>query len=189
MKLFVRAMTLAAALLLLSGCARELIVSEVLQIPEHAVIRTAYNLWYEDPMKMDTINTQKGRILPFGTPVEITKATDAEILFRTADGQKFRIEFEPHYRLQSPEEYMRDLFTIHTESELKAGFDTLTYEKIRRGVVEKGMSKAAVIRAYGPPCAFRTASQSSATWLYPAAYLEYKRIIFKNGKILDIILP
>lgn len=174
---------------LLTGCARELIVAEVLQIPEQAVVRTAYNLWYTNPLEMDTVNVQKGTILPFGTPVEITKATDREILFQTADGKKFRIEFEPDYRLQSPEEYLRDLFTLKSVEEICAGMDLLVREKIRRGIVEKGMDKADVLIAYGPPCAFRTPSAAAATWLYPQDFLEYKRIVFKGGKVLEIIQP
>jgi len=189
MKRIFALVALAVAALVLCGCARELIVSEILQIPEQAVVRTTYNLWYTDPMKMDTINMQKGNILPFGTPVEITKATEKEIRFNTLDGKKFRIEFETHYRLETPEEYLRELFTTRTESELRTGFDPVTYEKIRRGIVEKGMTKDAVIRAYGPPCAFRTGSLESSTWLYPVEYLVYKRVIFRNDEVIDILLP
>lgn len=178
-----------AAAALLAGCARDIIVSEVLQIPEHAVVRTAYNLWYTDPMKMDTINTQTGKVLPFGTPVEITKATSKQIDFQTNDGQKFSIEFEPDYRLQTPEEYLRDLFTTKTEAELRSGLDVLSYEKARRGVVEKGMSKQAVVLAFGPPCACRTPSMTGSTWLYPIEFLVFKRVVFRGDKVLDIILP
>lgn len=182
---------LAGAALLLSGCgARELIVSEVLRIPEQTPIRTAYNLWYTDPMEMDTINHQQGTIIPFGTEVVITKATEEEIFFKTVeDGKEFRIEFEPHYRLQTPEQYLQDLFTAKTEDELRDGLNALTYEKVRRGFVEKGMPVSAVLLAYGPPCKYRTPDPSRGTWLYPIAYLEYKRILIKDGKVFGIILP
>ena len=74
---------LAGTAILLSGCAvRELIVSEILRIPEQATVRTTYNLWYTDPMNMDTINHQQGQIIPFGTEVVITKATEEEIFFK-----------------------------------------------------------------------------------------------------------
>ena len=77
---------LAGAVILLSGCAaRELIVSEVLRVPEQATIRTAYNLWYTNPMEMDTINHQQGTIIPFGTEVQITEATEEEIFFKTVE--------------------------------------------------------------------------------------------------------
>lgn len=182
---------LAGAVLLLTGCAaRELIVSEVLRIPEQAKVRTAYNLWYTDPVNMDTINHQQGTIIPFGTEVSITKATEEEIFFRTVeDGKEFRIVFEPHYRLQTPEQYLQDLFTAKTEEELRDGLDALTYEKVRRGFVEKGMPVSAVLLAFGPPCKYRTPDPSKGTWLYPVAYLEYKRILIRDGKVFGIILP
>ena len=88
-----------AAAFFLTGCARQLIVSEVLQSPEQAPIYTCYNLWYTDPMNMDTLNMLKGEILPFGTEVVITSATDSEIRFTTvADRRDFRIRFSNDYR-------------------------------------------------------------------------------------------
>lgn len=182
---------LAGAALLLAGCAaRELIVPEVLKVPEQAKIRTAYNLWYTDPMNMDTINHQQGTIIPFGTEVVITKATEEEIFFKTVDdNREFRILFEPHYRLQTPEQYMQDLFTAKTVEELRDNLDALTYEKVRRGFLEKGMPVSAVILAYGPPCKYRTPDPSKGTWLYPVAYLEYKRVLIRDGKVFTIILP
>lgn len=182
---------LAGVAILLSGCAaRELIVSEVLRVPEQATIRTAYNLWYTNPMEMDTINHQQGTIIPFGTEVVITKATEEEIFFKTIeDGKEFRIVFEPHYRLQTPEQYLYDLFTAKSEDELRDGLDALTYEKVRRGFVEKGMPVSAVLLAFGPPCKYRTPDPSQGTWLYPVAYLEYKRILIRDGKVFGIILP
>lgn len=190
-KWIVSAIFATAILILLTGCAaRELLVSEVLRVPEQAVIRTAYNLWYTDPMEMDTINHQQGKIIPFGTAVVITLATEEEIFFKTVDdGKEFRIVFEPHYRLQTPEQYMQDLFTSKTEDELRDGLDALTYEKIRRGIVEKGMPVSAVLLAYGPPCKYRTPDPAQGTWLYPLAYLEYKRILIRDNKVFEIILP
>lgn len=181
----------AGAAILLSGCAaRELIVTEILRIPEQAPVRTAYNLWYTDPMNMDTINHQQGTIIPFGTEVVITKATEEEIFFKTVeDGKEFRIIFEPHYRLQTPEQYLQELFTAKTEEELRDGLDALTYEKVRRGFVEKGMPVSAVLLAFGPPCKYRTPDPTQGTWLYPVAYLEYKRILLRDGKVFGIILP
>ncbi len=179
----------ACTAVLFTGCARELIVAEILQVPEQSVLRTAYNLWYTDPLEMDSVNAQKGTLLPFGTAVKVTKATEDEIFFNTQDGKSFRISYNPNYRMQTIEEYIRELFTLKSAEELQSGLDVLTCEKVRRGIVEKGMSQAAVLLAYGPPCAFRTPSRQASTWLYPLDFLEYKRVIFRNGQVLEIILP
>lgn len=190
MKKISAVLTAFAMILILSGCAREIIVAEVLQTPVQAQIRTAYNLWYENPTEMDTINMQKGSIIPFGTVVEVTKASDKEICFTTVDdGKKFRIEYEYKYRLQTPEEILKTVFTTRTEEDLRGNLDALTYEKVRRGIVEKGMTRQAVLLAYGPPCAIRTPDMALSSWLYPLDFLEYKRLIFKDNKIIEILLP
>ncbi len=179
-----------AALSCLTACSSDLIIAEILQVEEQATIRTAYNLWYEDPMDMDTVNVQKGKIIPFGTAIEIMKATESEILFVTpADKKQFRLKIEKEYRLQSPEEYLRELLTTRTAEQLGNGLDPVSFEKAKRGIIEKGMTKQAVLLAYGPPCAFRTPDLAFSTWLYPVGYLEYKRVIFNNNVVQAIIHP
>ncbi len=199
-KVLIFAAAVCAALL--TGCAREVIVAEVLQLPEQASIHTAYNLWYDDPQEMTTANIQKGKIIPFGTTVEITSASERYIEFRTpADGQEYRIVFSEWFRLggrgslldknrmMTLEEFIRITFTGKTEDELRAGIDPATYEKIRRGIVSRKMSREAVLLAYGPPCANRTPSLELSTWLYPVDFIEYKRIIFLKNQVMDIIHP
>jgi len=182
-------LVLFAAALLLCGCAQQLIVSEVLQSPEQAPIYTRYNLWYTDPMKMDTLNTLKGDILPFGTEVVITSASDREIRFTTVkDKRDFRIKFSTDYRMMSPEDYMRELFSTQNESDLTVGIRALTIEKLKAGIVEKGMTRQEVELAYGPPCAFRTPSPALDTWCFWTDFLVGKRIIFTRNVVSDILV-
>ena len=178
-----------AALFLLCGCAHELIVSEVLQVPEQASIYTRYNLWYTDPMNMDTLNLLKGDILPFGTEVVITSATDREICFTTVnDKRKFRIKYSTDYRMMSAEDYMRELFSTKNESALTLGIHPLTVEKLKAGIVEKGMTRQEVELAFGPPCAYRTPSPKFDTWCFWTEYLVGKRIIFTRDVVSDILV-
>ena len=91
----------ALTALFCTSCTKELVVEEVLQIPVNGKLYTSYNLWYEKADHVNSINYLKGSILPFGTEVEITKATNDEITFRTvADKKVFRIVFEQQYRMQ-----------------------------------------------------------------------------------------
>ena len=178
-----------AAVSLLCGCAHELIVSEVLQAPEQAPIYTKYNLWYTDPMRMDTLNMLKGEILPFGTEVVITSASDREICFTTVkDKRKFRIKYSNDYRLMAAEDYMRELFSTQNEADLTVGIRAVTVEKLKAGIVEKGMTRQEVELAYGPPCAFRTPSRSLDTWCFWTEYLVGKRIIFTRNTVSDILV-
>jgi len=178
-----------AAVFSLCGCAHPMIVSEVLQSPEQAPIYTRYNLWYTDPMHMDTLNMLKGEILPFGTEVEITSASDREICFTTvADKRKFRIKFTSDYRMMSAEDYLRELFSMKNESDLTVGVHPLTVEKLKAGIVEKGMTRQEVELAFGPPCAFRTPSPRLDTWCYWTEYLVGKRVIFTGDVVSDVFV-
>ena len=173
---------------LAAGCSRELIVEEVLQMPPHASLYTAYNLWYDADGGIRSVNYQKGTVLPFGTEVEILRATDKEITFRTVAGKRvFTIQFEEEYRMQSPEEYLRTVFTLEKPDYLTEGMSPVSIEKIRRGIVEKGMSKAEVRLAFGPPCRFKTPSELLDTWLYWKDFIIGRRIVFNNGLVVEII--
>ncbi|MDD6338519.1 MAG: hypothetical protein PUC15_09100 [Lentisphaeria bacterium] len=174
---------------LLAGCARELIVAEVLQIPEQAPIYTRFNLWYTNPMNMDSMNMLKGEILPFGTEVVVDSATEKEIRFTTvADGKKFRIKYSDDYRMKPCDEFMRELFSTQNESDLTVGVRPVTIEKLKAGIVEKGMTKQEVELAFGPPCAFRTTSPALDTWCFWTEFLVGKRIIFTRGVVSEILV-
>ena len=178
-----------AAAFFLTGCARQLIVSEVLQSPEQAPIYTCYNLWYTDPMNMDTLNMLKGEILPFGTEVVITSATDSEIRFTTvADRRDFRIRFSNDYRMMPVEDYMRELFSTRNETALTLGIHPLTVDKLKAGKEKKGMTRHEVELAFGPPCAFRTPSPKLDTWCFWTEYLVGKRIIFTRDVVSSILV-
>ena len=180
---------LFAAVFFLTGCANKLIVSEVLQVPEQAPIYTRYNLWYTDPKGMDTLNMLKGEILPFGTEVVIKSASDREIRFTTvADKRDFRIKFSRDYRVMSADDYLRELFSTKSESDLTVGIHPLTIEKLKAGIVEKGMTRKEVELAFGPPCAFRTPSPNLDTWVFWTEYLVGKRIVFTRDVVSAILV-
>lgn len=182
------AVLLAAAAVLLSGCARKLIVEETLQLPAHARVFTAYNLWYDEDNEIRSINMHQGSILPFGTEVTILKATEDKIHFRTlADHRDFVIVYEKGYRMQAPEDYLREVFTRDDPETLTEGIPVSDLEKLKRGIVEKGMSKQEVRLAYGRPCKFKTPDEALDTWLYWTDFLVGRRVVFNNDKVFEII--
>ena len=140
-------------------------------------------------MEMDTLNYQHGSILPFGTEVILKKVTDEEICFQTVKDQKmFRIHFTDQYRFQSIENYMRRLFTTDPYADLILGIRPATVEKLKRGIVEDGMTRQEVALAYGPPCAFKTPSEEIDTWVYWTDFLVSKKVIFNEGHVIEIII-
>lgn len=62
MKKIISLLAALTALLFTAGCAKEIIVAEILQTPEQARIYTRYNIWYEDPSEISSLNIQKGSI-------------------------------------------------------------------------------------------------------------------------------
>lgn len=188
-KLFILTLSVFA-LGTLCGCAgRHIIMAEVLQVPDHTSIYTAYNIWYTDPMNVDSQNILKGEILPFGTEVEIINLTDKQFHFRTVrDSKEFRIKYNSQAHLKPTEEFIRELFTIKHPDELVEGIRPIVYEKLKRGTVEKGMTKEEVILGYGHPAASRTPSEKEDTWVYWTDPVVGKRIVFLNGKVTEIIV-
>ena len=103
-------------------------------------------------------------------------------------GLRGKIVFEPQYRMQSVEDYIRDLFTSRDFKTLTEGVSTINVEKIRRGMVDNGMTKQEVRLAYGPPCKYKTPDETLNTWLFWTELLVGKRIVFNNDKVTDILV-
>ena len=190
MKKFTSLLTLAAAaaVFLLTSCARTVIPEEVLQMPEFAPVYTAFNLWYDQDGNMTSANIQKGEILPFGTEIEFIDADTDRIRFRrVSDKKEFRLRYSLDRTLVPIEQYIRRLFVFRTEKELALGVRPIIYEKIKRGVVEKGMTRNEVLLAYGPPPPMRTPSETVDTWIYWTDDGVTKRIIFFGEKVIEVI--
>ncbi len=189
MKKITKLILAALPALLLTACARTIIPEEVLQLPPQGKVYTAYNLYCQNPEKMDCANELKGTIIPFGTEVRILKATDRKITFCTVkDKKEYTVYFDETIRMQSPEEYMKELFSGNSGEILSEGISVMNLEKIRRGVVEKGMTKKEVRLAYGPPCRFKTPGEHLNTWTYWTDFLVGKRMVFNNDRLVEIIV-
>ena len=106
-----------AAGLLLCGCQTRhlipeevVIADEVLQLPTLAHVYNEYYLWYKDHDNLSPENIQQGKLLPFGTEVQIVSMTDSAIRFK-ANGQLFTIRYDQSATLHPVEDFARQLFT------------------------------------------------------------------------------
>lgn len=180
---------IAAAAMLLTSCARTVIPEEVLQMPEFTPVYTAYNLWYDEDGDMRSENIQQGTILPFGTEIEFIDADTDRIRFRrVSDGREFRLNYNVNRSMIPIESFIKRLFVFKPEKELRLGVRPLIYEKIKRGIVEKGMTRNEVLLAFGPPPAMRTPSETVDTWLYWSDEGVTRRIVFFGNKVIDVIV-
>lgn len=130
---------------------------------------TKVNIWYENPEKILTTNYHMGAMLPVGSAVEVLKRKDKEIRFRD-------LKTSTEFRLVQVKKYMNvtldELFARYfskgslLEGDGYAKLTQMEKENIRVGRLAVGMSRDAVIMAYGYPPTHRTATLEAATWTY-----------------------
>lgn len=170
------------------SCARTVIPEEVLQIPEFSPVYTSCNLWYDAKGIIRSENIQQGSILPFGTEVEFRKGCSKGVMFRrVSDGKIFHLRYNKAINLLPIEEYIKRIFVLRDAKELALAVRPIIKEKIKRGIVEKGMSRKEVLLAYGPPAAVRTPSETVDTWIYWTDEGVTRRVVFFNNRVTDII--
>lgn len=138
-----------------------------------APLFTAYNLWYEKPQAMYSINYKKGTLIPAGTPVKSVHVTPrrlgrATITFTTLpDNRSFTISFQDKFHPNMDVNHFADrLFTTRDFNALTGGMTEKEVQSIKEGVVRSGMSKAAVLVAFGYPPEHRTPSLDNNAWIY-----------------------
>jgi hypothetical protein len=150
---------------------------------------TAYNLWYETGKEkaMWTINYKTGNIIPAGTEITDLKVDKSEIIFTTVgDQKKYAVNFNPKFHPgKSTEDYSKMMFSDKDFSRLTQGMSQSEIDGIKEGVIKVGMSKNAVIVAYGYPPEHKTPDTTSNVWLYWMNRFVSKAINFDaDGKTI-----
>lgn len=177
MKHFLTA-AMTAAVFLLCSCAKEYSPYEVLQVSKYDNLYTCYTLWYTDPMEMTSENIQQGTIIPFGTPVVITKMNEDEVRF-DAEGKQFRLMLEDK-NMETIHAFVRRTFSTKNADGLVPDASASVFEKMRRGIVSEGMTEDQVIVACGRPPLSRTPNLTNDTWIYQADRVRSRRVIFRK---------
>ena len=150
------------------GCAPTKVVPE-------KQLYTAYNIWRMRSYNMKCINYKYGHdILPAGTKVrnvDIKRDSNQKkdmITFTTdADNKIYNIYFTKNWHPGKSIRDYRDLM-ISTKNfeELTEGMNEKEITAIKEGVIVDGMSKNAVLVAYGYPPEHRTGSLYADRWIY-----------------------
>jgi len=150
---------------------------------------TRFNIWYEKPEKIMSTNYHKGAILPAGTEVEIDKSGKKIKFHDKAAGTKYRIVLVKDFTNLSETEFFDRYFS--KESVLKSNeyesFSAMEKENIKNGTIEEGMSKAAVIMAYGYPPTHMTPSTNDKTWTYWKSRFVNYTIQFEGDTLKSIM--
>ncbi|MBN1627084.1 MAG: hypothetical protein JW944_11215 [Deltaproteobacteria bacterium] len=131
---------------------------------------TAYNMWYELGKEdaMWAINYKTGIMIPAGTEVSSIMVKESQIYFVTVDDKRrytvnFNAKFHPGKR---PTDYARMMFSEKDFLELTKGMSQTDIDGINEGLIMVGMTKKAVIVAYGYPPEHKTPDLNGNVWRY-----------------------
>ena len=151
---------------------------------------TKANMWFESPVKIYSTNYHKGAILPAGTKVVIKKVGFKDIKFTDDDGIDYRIVYVKRH---SPGVSVWDHFDRYFSEEdpMRSGgpfekFTKAEQEHIEMGEIAEGMSKDAVIMAYGYPPPIKTPKLKSRSWIFMLNRFATKAVMFKDDKLVKI---
>ena len=180
-----------ASMIIIAGCitGKKVEYTKVLQVSEDTQLYTAYNIWYEIPWEISSINYHKGKIIPFGEPIKILSIEGNVIKFkRLSNNHQYSIVYHERFGLKPVEDFVKQVFTTKDRKTLAQGISPSVLKKIDAGVVEKGFTRKEVELTYGPPSPHRTPLKEGNTWIYWKNRFATMRVIFNNDKVESLIL-
>jgi len=159
--------------------------------PKEETYYTKVNIWYENPEKILSTNYHLGAIIPFFTEVNIVSQNKKQINFTAKEypGITFSLVNVPRHSLETTSELFKQYFSQDGPKSLNTKFNKFNAKEkdnIQNGTLAEGMSKEAVIAAYGYPPKHRTPAQSSNLWTYWDARYVRKMVTFKNNLVTKI---
>jgi hypothetical protein len=146
---------------------------------------TAYNIWVNKSLRMTSMNYKKNSaFIPAGTKVKDISAdlVNNRIQFVTKEDKKrYTISFKPkHHKGKTVSDYAEMMFT----KDFGELIEEMTEEEkhaIKKGILEKGMSKRAIIVSYGYPPESHTQSLDDNVWTYYLGLFKRKQICFDEN--------
>jgi len=166
----IRIFSLALPIMLLATFSINTSVAQEAKAPAGPLF-TAHNIWFEKPDKIYSINYKRGNLIPAGTAVDNVKLEEGRspyVQFRVVEwDQTFKIFFEAKFLTDINAEQFRDrTFTSKNFADLTQGFTENEIDAVKNARIIPGMSKAAVLIAYGYPPSHMTTNLDMNTWTY-----------------------
>jgi hypothetical protein len=170
-------LALLVLMVLASGCA-------TVSLTESKIYYTKANIWYESPEKILPMY-HKGNMLLVGTKVKILHCSNSRIKFVTDNGREFVLVNAAKYSTIGLKEFFEQYFSetnVLIENGPFYAFSKIEQENIKNGLIVPGMSKEAVLMAYGYPPSHAT-NISSNTWFYWKSKFRRFPVYFKDNKL------
>jgi hypothetical protein len=138
-----------------------------------------------------SVNHHRGFILPLGTRVKIDSISGRAILFSDEQGAQYRLILARKYTDPgfTIEELFRQYFTENNPMGKNGAFSKLNdMEKgnVKSGKIGMGMSKDAVLMAYGYPPSHVTPSTDGDVWKYWDHKFRANLVFFRNNRVSEI---
>lgn len=152
---------------------------------------TTVNIWFEKPQRIYSTNYHRGAILLLGEKVLVTAVSGKAIHFTGEDGTNYTIAFmkSHHSQKATVESYFNQYFSKQSPILPGSPYHQLTADEkwhVKTGSIKIGMSKAAVLMAYGYPPSHRTPSLKNSIWVYWVNRFVKKNVYFKDGRVYKI---
>jgi len=146
---------------------------------------TAYNVWFEQPIRVYSTNYQKGNLLPAGSEVKDVSNSSRKLEFVDVRlNMKFSIEFiAKHHPGLTEEQWKNRFLTPKQFPELTRGLTAAEIKAIKAGEAKIGMSKKAVLVSVGYPPEVGTASTELDIWKYWRHRFGTYTVTFADGKV------
>ena len=157
-------------------------------------LHTAHNVWYEKADRVFAINYKKGIIIPAGsrvTDVRAVRGGTPQLHFVVPDaGVQVTMHLQPKFAPGvTIEALLNRTLTPKPWVELIEGLDAAEIEAIRGAVVPIGISKRAVLVAYGYPPEHATPSLDGNVWTYWINRFVKKELRFGEDGRTTTALP
>ena len=151
---------------------------------------TKMNIWYEKAEKILSTNYHKGNMISVGSEVRVMKSNAKKIEFVDDKGTKFRIKLVKDYTNLEEQPFFDRYFSKENilNGDQYRSFSSMEKENITAGTLREGMSKDAVLVAYGYPPTHRTPSTEQDSWVYWKSRMGSFTVMFKDGKLVGSYL-
>jgi len=157
---------------------------------ENKTYYTNINIWVEYPKDILSTNFHRGTMIPAGTKVQITYCRGVKIKFISEDeGVTYTLVHSRRHSSIKLQEVFKRYFSEDDVMARGGSFRKLKKsekENVKDGVIDIGMSKDAVLIAYGYPPTHVTPSLHSNVWTYWESRARRIIVHFKDDKVFQI---
>jgi len=158
--------------------------SKKIDAPQGQKLYLQFSLFAEEGVHRTT-NYRKGILFPVNTEVAFVKATKKDVYLSLPDGTKLKLANVQDFSGEPVTGiFKRTLATTRVDLEQ---FTEAERKAIRAGVVEVGMTKAAVLVAIGYPPKHKTPSLEGDSWRYWQNRINTFLVKFREDKVVAIV--